>query len=124
MRVLLSIKPEHAANILNGSKRFEFRKAGFRHHSVRTVVIYETKPTGKIVGEFDVDDIFADLPDNVWSRTSHAAGISEEQFAHYFKGKDLAFAIKVGKVRRYRQPKDLHAVLPGGVAPQSFCYLY
>jgi len=123
MRVLLSIRPEHAANILNGSKQFEFRKAAFKTQSVRTIVVYVTKPLGKIVGEFDFEDILSDIPDKIWSRTSHAAGISEEQFTRYFEGKQTAYAIKVGKVRRYRRPKDLHSILPNGVAPQSFRYL-
>jgi predicted transcriptional regulator len=123
MKVLLSIKPEHAANILNGSKQFEFRKVGFKAQPVRTIVVYVTKPLGKIVGEFDVEGILSDVPEKIWVKTSHAAGISEEQFTRYFEGKRRAYAIKVGKVRRYRQPRDLRSILPNGVAPQSFQYL-
>lgn len=54
MRVLLSIQPEYAEKILNGTKRFEYRKAVTRNESVRTVVIYATMPVGKVVGEFEV----------------------------------------------------------------------
>ncbi|MBI6731014.1 ASCH domain-containing protein, partial [Pseudomonas amygdali] len=42
MKVLLSIKPEYAEKILQGEKRFEFRKSVFKNPDVRTVVIYAT----------------------------------------------------------------------------------
>ena len=48
MRVLLSIKPEFAEKILNGAKRYEFRKQAFAQ-PVEAVVLYATKPVGKIV---------------------------------------------------------------------------
>jgi predicted transcriptional regulator len=123
MRILLSIRPEHAENILNGRKQFEFRKAVFKHPSVRTAVIYATKPLGKIVGEFDIEKIISDRPGTIWHLTSHSAGISHELFVEYFDGKRTAFAIKISKARRYKQPLDLRFVLPSGIAPQSFCYL-
>ncbi|WP_369009144.1 ASCH domain-containing protein, partial [Escherichia coli] len=49
MKVLLSIKPEFAEKILNGTKRFEFRKGIFKNPQISTVVIYATMPLGKVV---------------------------------------------------------------------------
>ncbi|RAX12581.1 hypothetical protein CKY02_11450 [Photorhabdus bodei] len=40
MKVLLSIKPEYVDRILNGSKKFEFRKVAFKNNQVQSVVIY------------------------------------------------------------------------------------
>lgn len=45
--VLLSMKPEHAERILNGTKRFEYRKAVPLNESVRTVVFYATMRSGR-----------------------------------------------------------------------------
>lgn len=123
MRVLLSIKPEFAEKILNGKKRFEFRKVLFKNPDVKTIVIYATMPVGKVVGEFDIDEILSEGPKKLWSLTSDFAGIPHIYFKEYFEGRTIGHAIKVTKVRRYRNPLSLDQVLPSGIAPQSFCYL-
>ena len=39
MTVLLSIKPEFAEKIFNGTKKFEFRKSIFKNTDVKKVVV-------------------------------------------------------------------------------------
>ncbi|MFC0400891.1 ASCH domain-containing protein [Paraburkholderia rhizosphaerae] len=123
MKVLLSIKPEFAEKILLGEKHFEFRKAIPKAPGVKTVVIYATKPVGKVVGEFDIDGVISASPRNLWSRTKEFAGITKQRFNEYFDGREVAHAIKVKDARRYEKPLELPSVLESGVAPQSFCYL-
>lgn len=123
MKVLLSIKPEYAEKILSGLKQFEFRKSIFRNRAVTTVVLYATKPVGKVIGEFDIEEVIAEKPSILWSMTSKFAGISRHYFNEYFRGKQTAYAIKVRQARRYETPLNLSAVLDCGVAPQSFCYI-
>lgn len=123
MKVLLSIKPEYVEKIFSGDKRYEFRKAVFKNKDVDKVVIYATKPVGKVVGEFDVGEIIKGSPDAIWDRTKTYSGITEEFFRCYFYGRDCAFAISVNNPSRYEKPFDLNHLLSNGVAPQSFCYL-
>jgi predicted transcriptional regulator len=123
MKILLSIKPEFAEKILSGAKRFEFRKVLFKNPDVKTVVIYATMPVGKVVGEFDIDEVLSARPKMLWSLTEEFAGIPHGYFNEYFEGRDIGHAIKVNKVRRYKKPLNLLQVLPSGIAPQSFCYL-
>jgi predicted transcriptional regulator len=123
MKVLLSIKPEYAEKILNGHKHYEFRKALPKAAGVRTIVIYATMPVGKVVGEFEIDSVLSERPTDLWALTSKFSGITEEFFNEYFQGRHLAHAFKVKKVRRYKVPLPLDAVLASGSAPQSFCYL-
>lgn len=123
MKILLSIKPEYAESILNGTKRYEFRRRVHTDNRVRTVVIYATLPVGKIVGEFTIGDIHAEPPKSLWNRTKDASGITESFFSEYFAGRDIAYAIEVKKAKRYTRPKSLQEVLPSGVAPQSYAYL-
>lgn len=123
MKILLSIRPEYAELILQGDKHFEFRKSIPRNPSVRTVVIYATKPVGKIVGEFDIADILSEHPTDLWALTAEFAGVSRRFFKSYFSGKDTGYAIKVRKARRYKHPRDLKSVVRSGIAPQSFCYV-
>lgn len=123
MKVLLSVKPEFAEKILNGEKKYEFRKAMFKNSDVKTVVIYATMPLGKVVGEFDFEIVLSDKPSVIWAETSAFSGITKKFFNEYFDGRDNAYAIKISKVRRYKNPKNLKEFVPSGLAPQSFCYL-
>lgn len=123
MKVLLSIKPEYAEKILSGEKKFEFRRVLPKNKSVKKVVIYATLPVGKVVGEFEIAELISESPIHLWKRTAEFSGISATFFDSYFEGRNVAHAIKVGKVKKYNQQKDLVDILPSGIAPQSFCYI-
>lgn len=123
MKVLLSIKPEFAEKILNGSKRFEFRKGLFKNQEISIVVIYATMPVGKIVGQFRIDSILSDAPDALWIKTKKYAGISKKFYDSYYSGKNKAYAIKVGEVERFADPLPLSTLGEGIKAPQSYLYL-
>ncbi|MFQ0996615.1 ASCH domain-containing protein [Gilliamella sp. CG25] len=123
MKVLLSIKPEFVEKILSGEKRFEFRKNIFKNKSVKTIVIYATMPIGKVVGEFDIDNVISDNPDLIWEKTKNYAGVSKQFYDEYFESKVRAFAIVVGKVTQYEEPKPLNYFGNNIVAPQSYRYL-
>ncbi len=73
MRVLLSIKPEFALKIFNGSKRYEFRRAIFKNRNVDRVIVYASNPTKLIIGEFEIKDIYHDeFSDLLVKKKSHA----------------------------------------------------
>jgi len=119
----LSIKPEFAERILNGTKRFEFRRSVFTNRSVQTVVLYVTQPVSKIVGEFDIAQIITEQPDGLWRRTSDYAGISREFFDAYFAGRESAHAIEVGTVRKFDEPIDPNLAIDNFTPPQSYMYV-
>lgn len=122
MKVLLSIKPEYADRIFEGSKKFEFRKTIFKKPDIKTVVVYASSPVQRVIGEFDIDTILSDAPKDLWKQTSEHSGISKEFFFEYFSEKEVGFAIKVKNARRYKKPrilKEKYNVAP----PQSFCYV-
>jgi predicted transcriptional regulator len=120
-RMLLSINPQHVENILNGDKRFEFRKVRCRA-DVDNIVIYATSPVMQIVGEADVVEIIQDSLDVVWKITSEYAGISRHFYDEYYRGKDKAVAYRLGKVKKYHEPLQL-SDFGVGFAPQSFVYI-
>ena len=120
-KMLLSINPQHVENILNGQKKFEFRKVRCRA-DVDNIVIYATSPIMQIVGEAVVIEIIQDSLDVVWEITSEYAGISRCFYDEYYQGKDKAVAYKLGKVKRYERPLQL-SDLGIGFAPQSFVYI-
>ena len=96
-RMLLSINPEHVENILNGKKRYEFRKVRCKS-DVNKIVIYSTAPQKMIVAEVDIEAIIEDNVGEVWRKTRDFAGISYQFFLAYYKGKKRAIAYKLGAV--------------------------
>ncbi|EMF0283471.1 ASCH domain-containing protein, partial [Enterococcus hirae] len=122
MKVLMSIKPEFVEEIMNGNKKFEYRKNIFKRKDVSSIIVYATKPYGKVVGEFEIEDIIVDNPKNIWKETKHVSGITKQFFYDYFEGRDKGFAIGIKKFVEYDTPLDLVSLNSNiKVAPQSFC---
>ncbi len=84
MKVLLSIKPEFVGKIFSGEKLFEYRKAIFKRPEVKSVVIYSTMSEGLIVGEFEIGEILAKHPEELWEQTKDVSGINKQFFDEYF----------------------------------------
>lgn len=104
MKVLLSIKPEFAEKIFNGTKKFEFRRSIFKKPEVKTVVVYASSPTKQVIGEFDIEKIVFDDVNNLWEQTYPFAGIKQELFFNYFVNKKQGFAISIKEARKYTKP--------------------
>lgn len=122
MKVLLSIRPEFVEKITLGTKRFEFRTRVFKNKNVSSIIVYSTKPVGKIVGEFTIEKIIQDTPERLWQKTKEYSGVTEDFFNKYFNGKDKGYAIQIGEFIEYERPMKLEE-LGVNVAPQSFTYI-
>jgi predicted transcriptional regulator len=122
MKVLLSIKPEFALKIFDGSKRYEYRRTIFKNKEVSKVVVYASNPVKRIIGEFEIEDILHDEPEVLWVKTRNPSGISERKFFEYFANKSRGYAIKIKTSRIYEAPLplDRFRISP---PPQSFMYL-
>lgn len=121
MKVVLSIKPEFAEKIFDGTKTYEFRKAIFKNSKVKTVLVYASSPVKLVIGEFEIEKIINKDIDSLWRITKHSSGISKDYFYEYFADREDGFAIQIKKTKKYRQPKCLrgHYNLH---PPQSFAY--
>ena len=122
MKVLLSIKPEFAFKIFNGSKRYEYRRSIFKNPGITRVVVYASSPIKRVIGEFDIEDILHEAPQIIWSRTKSHAGISEKRFYEYFLNKSKGYAIKIKTPMIYADPLSLNRFLISS-PPQSFMYI-
>ena len=121
MKVLMSIKPKFVKQIFEGIKLFELRKKIFRRE-VKTIIIYESSPTKKIVGEFIIDKIISDTPQKIYLDYGKSLGISKNEYFKYFKNVDIAYAIKIKKVIKYEKELTL-ADFNLERAPQSYQYI-
>lgn len=119
MRVLLSIKPEFALRIFDGSKRYEYRRTIFKRSEVKTAVVYASKPIRKVIGEFEIGEIFYEKPEALWAKTGGHAGITKKRFLQYFNNKTEGYAIEVKEARTYDVPIQLNQ-LSVSWPPQSF----
>jgi len=120
MKVLLSIKPEFVDKIIKGEKRFEYRRKIFKK-DVESIIIYASSPWKKIIGEFFIEEILADDPDILWSKTFRFSGVEKEFFMDYFKGSGIGYAIKIGKLELYKEPYDITELV--NTPPQSYAYI-
>lgn len=122
MKVLMSIKPEFANKIFEGTKKYEFRRAIFKNPDITTILVYSSSPVQKVIGEFEIEGILNFDLESLWRKTKKHSGISEEYFFEYFGDKELGYAIKIKTFKKYRKPlcirKDFKAI-----PPQSFLYV-
>lgn len=120
-KILISINPEHVANIINGTKKYEYRKIAAKQ-DVSSIIIYETTPIKRIVAEAEIAEVIMLPPEELWEQTKEASGISKAFFDKYFKNRKMAYAYRLGEVKVFDTPKTL---LDYGVksAPQSFIYI-
>ena len=121
MKIMMSIKTEYANKIFDGIKLYELRKKSLKEN-VDTIIVYSSGKAKKVIGEFKIEKIIKDSPQNIWNLGEKVLGIDKKSFYEYFKHSKYAYAIKVKKIIKYNLPKDLSDF---GIkkAPQSFCYL-
>lgn len=122
MNVILSIKPEFVEKIFSGEKKYEYRKVLFKQ-KVDTVYIYASRPISKIVGEFKIEEIICDTPENIWKQTKCKSGVSKKFFDKYYKGKDKAVALKIREYKEYKEGINSESIVPNFKVPQSFIYV-
>jgi len=117
----LSIKPEYVDRILQGTKKYEFRRR-IAKDPIDSIYIYSTYPVMKIVAKMEILGIESAAPSTLWENTKFAAGISRRKFREYFKGCKTAYAYKLGNIYIFDPPKSLqeYGIL---FAPQSFIYI-
>ena len=94
-----------------------------KNSNIKTIVIYATKPIGKVIGEFDVEGIVSHSPEDLWEKTKDKAGISKKFFSEYFFGREVAHAFKVGTVKAYEKQLNIEDVCNKKVPPQFFFYI-
>ncbi len=121
MRIILSIQPQYVQQIFEGIKKYEYRTR-VPKKEIESIIVYETYPTMKVVGELYIDKIL-NLPiDEMWKQTHEYSCAKKEDLYSYFKDKDNCYAYKISKFVKFDKPKDLKDY---GVnfAPQSFVYI-
>lgn len=121
--VLLSVRPKYTAKIVEGEKKYEFRKRIFKRRDIKHIYIYSTSPVSKIVGTIIIKGIFEGSPGEIWEKCSLYSGMTEEEYFCYFENKEKAFAIEIKDVKVFTEPVDPYMIFDRFIPPQSFCYV-
>ena len=121
--IIMSIHPEHAANIFQGDKTYEIRR-GCRHiFEGEIVMLYETAPVQEITGGFVAGAAVyrrvhrGHRHDALWDEIASGAGVSRAAFDRYLSGATKATAIPVVAPIKMSSPVPL---MMGVRPPQSF----
>lgn len=115
--VLMSIKPEYAEAIFNGTKTVELRRKRPSFEPGTTVLVYSSSPNSALEGAFETGEVIALAPHRLWRKGSQGAGVDRATFNAYFVGCDLAFAIEVRNPRRLQRSRLTFR------PPQSYLFL-
>lgn len=121
--IVLSIKPQYAELILDGSKTVEFRRV-WATERVDTIAIYASAPVQRLVGVVKVTEVVRAKPTTLWNYcSSRGGGLSKAELSAYLDGKDTSFAVLLMDARRLFQSIDPRKVIKDFLPPQSFRYL-
>lgn len=115
----MSIKPKYVEKILSGEKKYEYRKTLLKK-DVESILVYSTSPVKKVVCEIKLLEVVKGTLEYVYSKTNKESGITLEEFNNYFKNKSIAYAYKLGTIKRLNLTLKEIGV---STAPQSYQYI-
>ena len=124
--LLISVKPEFAEKIVNGTKTIELRKSCPNVNVGDLVIIYSTLPEKAIVGTCIVKAIIKKSPPQLWREYSDKMGIDKKRYLEYFKGSTMAVGIVLTAIDKLDKKLSLDSVrksIPTFSPPQTFRYL-
>lgn len=105
--VLLSIKPKWADAILDGEKKWEYRKKPPGIHPPYDMLLYATSPVQEILGEVTVDHEFRDNVENVIRRTITETPHKPNGIRDYFGDRREGCALRVIEPNKFKEPIKL-----------------
>ncbi|WP_135855175.1 hypothetical protein [Halorussus salinus] len=125
--IVLPIQKPHSQDILDGSKKIEFRRTNVNQTNPPDVgFLYETAPTKGIIAVFEIESIERR---SVWELIDLGAKqtpSTRKSLKEYFDGKDSGTAIFIGDVEPITPPIKLYQESGNERAftvPQNFYYV-
>lgn len=104
--IILSIHKQYCDLLFEGKKKIEFRKT-LPSRPISSIIVYEAKGCGKIIGELSVSETIEGSPEEVWLQTKDIAGIDKDSFLSYYAGKRKAVAYVIDSYNRYEKYRPL-----------------
>jgi predicted transcriptional regulator len=124
--LLLSIQPQYAKKLFQGTKTVELRKVKPNIAKGDTVFVYISSPVQELYGKFEVDKVISRPVEELWKIVSRDAGISEEEFNSYYKDTNIGYGIYLCAPVIIKCPvslSDLRQIWKNFYPPQGYKYL-
>lgn len=124
--MLVSIKPEFANRIFDGSKKIELRKSSPNVNPGDLMIVYSTFPEMAVIGVCKIDTIIKSSPKEIWTNYSELLGIDKERFFDYYSDYNTAIGIVLKSAKRFKEIIPLKKIkenYPSFSPPQTFRYL-
>jgi predicted transcriptional regulator len=124
--LLISVRPEFAARILDGSKTVELRRQLPKLRPGDLLALYITAPIKKLVATLRVAAVQSGSPQRLWRVVADYAAVSRQEYDAYFTGAKVAVAIFFSHVRQRHEAlplSKLRQLIDGFTAPRSYRYL-
>ena len=100
-RILMSIHPKYADEILSGAKLVEIRRKFSEKLLGMRVSLYATKPVASLVGEATITNIITGSPEEIWCQFGNMIGVSKGEFDRYVSDCTKAVAITLDEVNSF-----------------------
>lgn len=123
--VFLSVKPQYAHGLLQGSKRAEVRRTFPLVEPGTTIVIYSTSPERAVIGTVRTLAATRLAPSEVWGRFRDLIEIDHAGLNEYLSGAAVSTVIEVEAPEPWNRAVSLDELRQrvGIDAPQSYRYI-
>lgn len=124
--LMLSIQPQYAEKIFQGTKTVELRKVKPNLTKGDTVLVYVSSPVQELYGKFEVEKVISAPIEELWKLVSRNAGISRKEFDNYYKDATIGYGIYLCAPVSIKCPiklNDLRQVWKNFYPPQGYKYL-
>lgn len=120
--IIMSIKPEYATQIFDGTKRYEFRRVCPKDNINRMYIHVCGENPSEIQGIATVEEVISGTPAEIWNICKDYAGVPIDKFYQYFEGRRCACAYKIADAKRLNTPISIQELNMRHI-PQSFSYI-
>ncbi|WP_420266005.1 ASCH domain-containing protein [Candidatus Magnetominusculus dajiuhuensis] len=121
--ILISIKPEYAKMIFDGTKTVELRRKFPKLERRCLAFVYATAPVKALIGVCQIEKVISAPPEELWWKVGKQAGITYDEYNKYFSGASEAYGIFFSVTTLFPEPIPLHEVWVDIKAPQSYRYI-
>jgi predicted transcriptional regulator len=124
--LLLSIHPQYADKIFEGTKKVELRKVRPKLEADDWVLVYVSSPIKALVGAFQVERVVESSKVQLWKVVQTDAGITRQEFNAYYDDHSKGIGIFFRETRKFQKPIaliQLKEAWPGFHPPQCHRYL-
>lgn len=119
--IMISLNKSLIETIVNNEKEIIFLKR-LPIKEVERVLIYSTKPIGKVIGEFDLKSMQRLSKTKAWNTYGSKSILKKQEFNKYFESSKDAKLLEISGFILYKKPKPLerYKMIKG---PSGFTYL-